>query len=65
MSEAKEDALKQALLPFFFAGWTDENGWTETAAQNDRICDWFGPSDFENVKKLLLQIYYAPTIQAK
>lgn len=63
MSEAKEDALKQALLPFFFEDWTDENGWTDTAAQKDRICDWFGPSDFENVRKLLLELYVQPPNQ--
>lgn len=53
MSEEKEYALTSALLPFFLEDWTDENGWTENAAQNDRIRDWFGPSDFEKVKKLL------------
>lgn len=33
--------------------WADENGWTDMACQYDRIVDWFGPSDFFEMRKLL------------
>lgn len=48
-------ALK-ALEPFAdIAGepWADESGWTDAACQNDRICDWFGPSDFRAARRAL------------
>jgi hypothetical protein len=37
---------REALKPFAMEGWADENGWTDRGWPNDRICDWFGPSDF-------------------
>lgn len=48
-AEARVKELEGALRPFaseVTAKWADENGWTASACQNDRICDWFGPSDF-------------------
>jgi hypothetical protein len=47
-----ETRLREALEPFL-TGWADENGWTDIACQNDRIVDWFGPSDFARVDAAL------------
>lgn len=44
--------LENALQPFN-TGWADEDGWTDTACQKDRIVDWFGPSDFRAVRILI------------
>lgn len=47
--------LEKALDPFAdIAGepWADENGWTNAACQNDRICDWFGPSAFRTARSV-------------
>lgn len=44
--------LREALEPFA-TDWADENGWTDTACQKDRIVDWFGPSDFLRVRAAL------------
>lgn len=51
----RDEAMK-ALEPFAeIAGepWADENGWTNAACQNDRICDWFGPSAFRTARRAL------------
>ncbi|MGV1867172.1 MULTISPECIES: hypothetical protein [unclassified Rhizobium] len=48
-SEIADDLRK------FFAqtlDWADENGWTDAACQNDRIVDWFGPSDFLGMREI-------------
>nr|DAH84828.1 MAG TPA: hypothetical protein [Caudoviricetes sp.] len=48
--------LREALKPFAdIAGeaWADENGWTDAACQNDRVCDWFGPSAFRTARAAL------------
>lgn len=50
--ERKVAELEAALKPFN-TGWADENGWTDTACQHDRIVDWFGPSDFRAVAAVL------------
>lgn len=50
--ERRIDSLESALRPFN-TGWADENGWTDTACQSDRIVDWFGPSDFRAVAAVL------------
>lgn len=55
-AEARADTLAAALKPFAdIAGeaWADENGWTDAACQKDRICDWFGPSDFHAARAAL------------
>lgn len=46
--EARVKLLEAALKPFRTVSkdWVDETGWTDVACQNDRIVDWFGPSDF-------------------
>lgn len=55
-SDAAKDAeiakLREALEPFA-TDWADENGWTDTACQKDRVVDWFGPSDFLRVRAAL------------
>lgn len=38
-------SAREALQPFDTT-WADKNGWTDDACPRDRICDWFGPSDF-------------------
>lgn len=45
---AEIEKLKSATEPFRTVSkdWVDETGWTDVACQNDRIVDWFGPSDF-------------------
>jgi hypothetical protein len=50
-----EAALKEAveLLKPFYTNWADENGWTDNACQNDRIVDWFGPSDFRAARRFI------------
>lgn len=51
-AEAERDALKQAVAPFCdetIKTWVDEHGWTAIAPSRDRICDWFGPSDFRTL----------------
>lgn len=50
--DAEIAALKAALEPFN-TNWADENGWSETACQKDRVVDWFGPSDFRRVRAVL------------
>ncbi len=40
--------LIEAMRPFV-TDWADKNGWTDTACRNDRVVDWFGPSDFRRV----------------
>lgn len=44
--QQERDRLREALMPFAMEGWADENGWTARGCPNDRVCDWFGPSDF-------------------
>ncbi|MBZ9600683.1 hypothetical protein [Phyllobacterium chamaecytisi] len=48
LAERQRDEALKALQPFVrdWENWVDENGWTHEAPLNDRICDWFGPSDF-------------------
>lgn len=50
---SKVDRLKDALKPFVddIENWTDEHGWTDEAPNRDRICDWFGPSDFRKARE--------------
>lgn len=62
-AEAAEALLKEArkvLEPFsddeVVATWTDDSGWTDVAPKNDRICDWFGPSDFRAARSLMSKI---------
>lgn len=45
---SERDALAKALEPFaVFAGNnTDEHGWAGSECQRERVCDWFGPSEF-------------------
>lgn len=45
-AEAALAEARKVIEPFAKEGWTDENGWTDIACQRDRVCDWFGPSDF-------------------
>lgn len=45
----------EALRPFN-TNWTDDNGWTDFAPYKDRICDWFGPSDFRRAREALSQL---------
>lgn len=54
-AEAEVKRLREALLPFvmLIGDWTDANGWTNAACKKDRICDWFGPSDFRNARAAL------------
>lgn len=55
-AEAQRDEALKALEPFAeLAGevWADEFGWTDSACQNDRICDWFGPSAFFAARRAL------------
>lgn len=55
-AEAQRDEALKALEPFAdIAGepWADESGWTDAACQNDRICDWFGPSAFLAARRAL------------
>ena len=47
--------LEAGLEPFGKHDWTDENGWNDLACKNDRICDWFGPSDFRRARRLTHQ----------
>jgi hypothetical protein len=54
--KAAEARLKQAedvIRPFAMEGWADENGWTDRGCPNDRVCDWFGPSDFHAARQSL------------
>jgi len=46
------ETLEEALRPFV-TDWADEDGWSETACQKDRIVDWFGPSDFRRASAAL------------
>lgn len=46
------ETLEYALKPFV-TDWADEQGWTETACQKDRVVDWFGPSDFRRAASAL------------
>jgi hypothetical protein len=45
---AKVALLTEALRPFatFAENNTDDDGWAGSSCQRDRICDWFGPSEF-------------------
>lgn len=55
-AESAEAALRDALevvRPFAMEGWADENGWTDRGCPNDRVCDWFGPSDFRRARQFL------------
>ncbi|WP_246231078.1 hypothetical protein [Rhizobium oryzihabitans] len=47
-AEAEVKRLEDVIEPFRAVSkdWVDENGWTDVACQNDRIVEWFGPSDF-------------------
>jgi hypothetical protein len=53
--KSAEAELKEAveLLKSFYTDWADENGWTDNACQNDRIVDWFGPSDFRAARRFI------------
>ena len=42
----ENERLREALKPFAIEGWANEHGWTDLGCPNDRICDWFGPSEF-------------------
>lgn len=44
-----------ALEPFN-TDWATEDGWTDYACQNDRVVDWFGPSDFRRAAAVFSQI---------
>lgn len=50
------EKLIAALEPFGAHDWADDNGWNEHACQNDRICDWFGPSDFRRARIALQEV---------
>jgi hypothetical protein len=47
------DEKDKALEPFSSIAeeWVDDEGWTDLACKNDRICDWFGPSDFRAARR--------------
>lgn len=51
-AEERIAEMDAALEPFAMEGWADENGWTERGCPNDRICDWFGPSDFRRARAI-------------
>lgn len=51
-AEERIAEMEAALEPFAMEGWADENGWTERGCPNDRICDWFGPSDFRRARAI-------------
>ncbi|MFU0504170.1 hypothetical protein [Pseudaminobacter sp. NGMCC 1.201702] len=52
------DKAVEALEPFasLADGWVDDEGWTDLACKNDRLCDWFGPSDFRSARSALTAI---------
>lgn len=58
-SEPASNAMREALEPFYCGSYeqpvADENGWTEFGLGwcRDRIVDWFGPSDFARVRKVI------------
>jgi hypothetical protein len=47
-AEASLGVAVKALEPFadFAERNTDDEGWAGTQCQRERVCDWFGPSDF-------------------
>lgn len=54
MLRARVAEMDEALEPFadgVTSTWVDDDGWTEIAPKNDRICDWFGPSDFRAARR--------------
>lgn len=55
LAERQRDEALKALEPFVrdLDNWTDDNGWTAEAPKNDRICDWFGPSDFRAARNAM------------
>ena len=52
----------EALGPFHLLApgeardWADEDGWTDRAPKNGRICDWFGPTDFRVARTVAAEI---------
>lgn len=54
-SEKRCEELEAALKPFVedIENWTGDHGWAPYAPSNDRICDWFGPSDFRRARAAL------------
>jgi hypothetical protein len=48
------ERYREALLPFasFVEHAVDDEGWIGQSG-NERINDWFGPSDFRNARKAL------------
>ena len=53
--QGENKTLRNALRPFVAVAhdWVDEHGWTDVACQNNRIVDWFGPSDFRQAVSVL------------
>lgn len=54
----ENEILAHALCPFV-NDWADENGWTDSACQKDRVVDWFGPSDFRAARTAYMDVYAA------
>jgi hypothetical protein len=48
------ERLREALEPFstFAETFVDEDGW-QSSMRNERIVDWFGPSDFRRAAAAL------------
>jgi hypothetical protein len=52
----------EALEPFHLLApgeardWADDDGWTDHAPRNERICDWFGPTDFRTARTVSAEI---------
>ena len=51
--EAKNARLREALKPFATFGQSDDGGDIRDGLMRDRICDWFGPSDFDAARSAL------------
>lgn len=49
----RNEALRVALESFASFGQTEDDGDIRDGLMRDRICDWFGPSDFDTARTAL------------